>query len=233
MSSISRRRKLLAVSRSRHGCPVVEHLPRRQARSLPSKNTYPNFGSLVVRDLRTGKAVVELEGLCTCDGYSAADSAPSGSRPAGARPIRSSRSRSGRSTIRWSPDGTDDRRRSMAPAPASSRSGTPSAAGCSAPCRMIPSLEAQEPDLHPGLEGTRRVASVTATVQLVSTETWTVTSADVARSSLQGDDSLRFVGYHTRCVLAFSPVGGFLGGEGGAIHWLDPQTLTVQPALDE
>ena len=218
-------RKLLAVSRPDMGAQSLSISPDAKL-VVAQQEIYPNFGPLVVRDLRTGKAVVKLEGLCTYDGYSGV----SPGQDSGCKTYPEQPFPIWAYTIQWSPDGTL--------IAAIDGSGTGFVAVWDALSGRLlralphdPGLEAQSLIFTPDSKGLV-VSFGDGEIKLVSTETWTVlrqTSLD----SLQGGDSLRFVGY-TPGASSLLAIGGFLGGEGGAIHWLDPQTLSSnRPSMND
>ena len=182
---------------------------------------YPEFGSLVVLDLRSGKKVVELEGLCTWNAL-AADRLP--------------REQTGRCKayperpfpmwarmIRWSPDG-----RMIAVIDGYDKSVTvwDARTGLLLPTGPPRDERARSLIFTPDSKGLI-VSLADDTVQLVSTETWSVIQKESLDPPLQGGGSLGLVGF-TPDGSTLLAVGGILGTGPGALHWLDAQSLRVR-----
>jgi WD40 repeat protein len=197
-------------------------------RLLLQPGSFPIAEPPVIRDLRSGRQLVELDGVCAWDWFEVDRQIPRVEAGACARfpedpfPIWAL-------SMRWSPDG------SMVFAADNHNMDGYWAVWDAASGDLIHTrAQAQERQAFDAIftpdSSALLVAEYdTGVLQRYSTATWDLLETAELPGELEGRDRIWFAGY-TPDGTTLLAVGGFLGAGGGSLHWLDATTLQPQGA---
>jgi len=185
------------------------------------------YGPIKIRDLTSGREVLELEGLCT---YENSETSPENRDECRAFPNRPFPIWAYR--LRWSPDG---RMIAAVPPPAMGWGGFVAVwsadDGSLLPTgRTATGLFAHDAIFTPDSRHLL-VSYFGGTIQAISTTTWRMVET-VPALRVSADQGLAFIGF-TPDGSILHALSGLEGGGGGALHWFDAETLMRgRPGLD-